>query len=36
MSKVVGRAIFIVWPVNNLGFIPKGSDLKKIPVNPLP
>jgi len=36
MSKVVGRAVFIVWPVTNLGFIPKGNDLKKIPVKPLP
>jgi signal peptidase I len=35
MSKVVGRAVFIVWPVTNLGFMPKGDDLKKIPVKPL-
>jgi len=36
LSKVVGRAVFIVWPVSNAGLIPKGGDLKKIPVNNLP
>jgi len=36
LSKVVGRAVFIVWPVSNAGLIPKGEDLKKIPVNNLP
>ena len=32
LSKVVGRAIFIVWPLNNIAFIPKGDDLKKVIV----
>lgn len=32
LSKVVGRAIFIVWPLNNIAFIPKGEDLKKVIV----
>jgi signal peptidase I len=36
MSKVVGRAVFIVWPVTHAGFMPKGNDLKKIPVKKLP
>ena len=36
MSKVVGRAVFIVWPVTHVGFMPKGNDLKKIPVKKLP
>jgi signal peptidase I len=31
-SKVVGRAVFIVWPFTDIGLLPKGSDLKKIPV----
>ena len=32
LSKVVGRATFIVWPLGNISFIPKGEDLKKVPV----
>lgn len=32
LSKVVGRATFIVWPFGNAAFIPKGEDLKKVPV----
>jgi signal peptidase I len=32
LSKVVGRATFIVWPIGNTAFIPKGEDLKKVPV----
>jgi len=32
LSKVVGRATFIVWPLNNIAFIPKGEDLKKVIV----
>jgi signal peptidase I len=36
LSKVVGRATFIVWPVSNLDFLEKGSDLGKLPVKTLP
>jgi len=36
LSKVVGRAIFVVWPFKDIGLIPKGEDLKKIPVKNLP
>jgi signal peptidase I len=36
LSKVVGRAIFVVWPFTDIGLIPKGEDLKKIPVKNLP
>ena len=32
LSKVVGRATFIVWPFGNIAFIPKGEDLKKVQV----
>ena len=32
LSKVVGRATFIVWPLNNIAFITKGDDLKKVIV----
>jgi signal peptidase I len=32
LSKVVGRATFIVWPLSNLAFIPKGVELAKVPV----
>jgi len=36
LSKVVGRAVFVVWPFTGIGSIPKGEDLKKIPVKNLP
>jgi signal peptidase I len=36
LSKVVGRAVFVVWPFTGIGLIPKGEDLKKIPVKNLP
>jgi signal peptidase I len=36
LSKVVGRATFIVWPFSDLGFISKGEDLKKVPVKDKP
>ena len=36
LSKVVGRAVFVVWPFTDIGLIPKGEDLKKIPVKNLP
>jgi signal peptidase I len=32
LSKVVGRAVLVVWPFTDVGLIPKGEDLKKIPV----
>ena len=32
LSKVVGRATFIVWPFGNIAFIPKGEDLKRVQV----
>jgi len=32
LSKVVGRATFIVWPLKNIAIIEKGKDLKEIPV----
>ena len=36
LSKVVGRAIFVVWPLTDIALISKGEDLKKIPVKNLP
>ena len=36
LSKVVGRATFIVWPISNIALIPKGEDLKKVPVKDKP
>ena len=36
LSKVVGRAIFIVWPIRNIAIIEKGNDLKEIPVKTNP
>ena len=30
LTKVVGRATFIVWPLSNIAFIPKGDDLEKV------
>jgi signal peptidase I len=36
LSKVVGRAVFVVWPFTGIGLISKGEDLKKIPVKNLP
>ena len=32
LSKVVGRATFIIWPFGNIALLEKGEDLKKIPV----
>jgi signal peptidase I len=32
LTKVVGRATFIVWPINNWDFLEKGADLGKLPV----
>ena len=36
LSKVVGRATFIVWPIRNVAIIEKGNDLKEIPVKTNP
>ena len=36
LSKVVGRATFIVWPIRNIAIIEKGNDLKEIPVKTNP
>lgn len=36
LSKVVGRATIIVWPLGNVGYISKGSELKKVPLKKLP
>ena len=36
LSKVVGRASFIVWPIGNISIMEKGEDLKKIPVKDKP
>lgn len=32
LTKVVGRAAFIVWPFTNWDFLEKGEDLGKLPV----
>jgi signal peptidase I len=32
LTKVVGRAALIVWPVKNWDFLEKGADLGKLPV----
>lgn len=32
LTKVVGRAAFIVWPVTNWDFLEKGADLGKLSV----
>jgi signal peptidase I len=36
LSKVVGRALFIIWPIGNVGLLEKGEDLKKIAVKTKP
>ena len=36
LSKVVGRAVFVVWPLTDIALISKGEDLKKILVKNLP
>lgn len=36
LSKVVGRASFIVWPIGNISIMEKGEDLKKISVKVKP
>ena len=32
LSDVVGRAEFIVWPFNHIGFLSVGHDLSKVAV----
>lgn len=36
LSKVIGRATFIIWPLSNIALIEKGEDLKKIQINTTP
>ncbi|MEI6648552.1 MAG: signal peptidase I [Actinomycetes bacterium] len=36
LSDVVGRAEFVVWPVNHVNFLPVGHDLSKIAVKKAP
>ncbi len=36
LSDVVGRAEFVVWPLNHLNFLPVGHDLSKIAVKKNP
>jgi signal peptidase I len=36
LRDVVGRAEFIVWPLNHIAFLAAGHDLTKIPVKKLP
>jgi signal peptidase I len=30
LKDVVGRAEFVIWPVNRWAFLPVGSDLSKV------
>jgi len=32
LGKVTGRALFVIWPLSNLGILEVGKDLSKIPV----
>lgn len=32
LEKVTGRALFVIWPLSNLGILEVGKDLSKIPV----
>ena len=36
LHDVVGRAEFVVWPVNHFRFLPAGHDLSKVPVKKSP
>lgn len=36
LSKVIGRATFIIWPLSNIALIEKGEDLKKVLINTTP
>lgn len=33
LDKVTGRALFVIWPLSNLGILEVGKDLSKIPVS---
>jgi signal peptidase I len=30
LKDVVGRAEFVIWPINHLAFLPAGKDLSKV------
>jgi signal peptidase I len=32
LDKVTGRALFVIWPLSNLGILEVGKDLSKIPL----
>lgn len=32
LEKVTGRAVFVIWPIPNIGILEVGEDLAKIPV----
>jgi len=32
LEKVTGRALFVIWPLSNLGILEVGKDLSKIPL----
>ncbi len=36
LNDVVGRAEFVVWPLNHIKFLPVGHDLSKVPVKKSP
>ena len=36
LSDVVGRAEFVVWPINHAKFLPVGHDLSKVTVKSKP
>ncbi len=36
LSDVVGRAEFVVWPLNHISFLSAGHDLSRVPVNKKP
>lgn len=36
LEKVTGRALFVVWPLKNIGVLEVGEDLSKIPVKQNP
>lgn len=36
LEKVTGRALFVIWPLKNIGVLEVGEDLSKIPVKQNP
>lgn len=32
LDKVTGRALFVMWPLKNMGVLDAGKDLSQIPV----